>query len=868
MQVKIEKGKIRLSFKFDRDIINLCKHAGMRWSKYRKDWFIEDVYINRVCINKVFPGLMSIKDHSETKELVVPDYLMEHQANALSAATKCNRMGLYHDTGCHASGTGILMADGHIKKVEDVVVGDMLMGENGLRTVLSLKQGRETMYEIIPVKGNPFVVNESHILSLHTYARKYVKGSWKETGKNKYTWFSFIQNISVKDYLKKSITYQGFSKLRCCGVPEFLQSINSEDLTIRPYHLGLFLGDGSMERGPAIHNRHEEIYPAIEEIAKQFNIGIRKKEQSDSKGVSYFFTNGINAEYTENPIQHEFRKLGIDVHCRNKFIPHIYKTSSYDDRLELIAGLIDTDGYLSCNTYEYVSASKKLADDMTFVCRSVGLHVTISHKIVKDVTYYRLNVSGDTDKIPCRREKKKATTRMQIKSVLVTGFEVNKLDVNDYYGFTLDGDHLYLTEDFIVHHNCGKTLEALEIIKYHNVKTLVVCPLSLIEGAWIPEAHKWHPEIATANLWAEKKKSPIVFNRALQKNLCVINYEAFRTLDKKLSTCGFEMIILDESARIKSPKSSTAKKIISFCDSMKYVYLLSGVPAPNSELDYFNQIRAIDPTIWGRSFYKFQTKYFYQPGPFKWAIKKEYKNQLMADIKTVAEYVDKADVLDLPERTTSHRVFQLSPKEHKHYNEIKKYLVTMIDEGEAVTAPSAVTAIMKLRQLSSGFLLDEDKFHDIGDSKIKEMLQLIEDIGKKQVIIWIQFKHEAVMVKDALKKKGFDSGILNSTTTESEKQKYLKDFKAGNLQYIICHPKSVGYGHTLVNCSEAIYFSYSYSYDDDYQSRDRIYRYGQQEQCSYYYLVADKTIDSAILNSIRGKGNASMAILDYLKNKS
>jgi len=429
----------------------------------------------------------------------------------------------------------------------------------------------------------------------------------------------------------------------------------------------------------------------------------------------------------------------------------------------------------------------------------------------------------------------------------------------------------------------GKTLATLEIIKHHNVKTLVMCPLSLIEGAWIPETQKWYPAINASNLWLAKKRSYTHLAKKLEKDLCIINYESFRTINKVLAKANFEMVILDESARIRSQKSSTAKKVIEFCDNVQYVYELSGVPAPNSMLDYWTQIRILDPLLWGKSFYKFRTKYFYPTGygGYKWEVKPEYKEKLMEDIKTVAEYVNKADVLDLPERTDSMRVFQLSAEERKHYKNIKNELVTILDDGEVITSPSAVTALMKLRQIPSGFILDKilisgetdkkgrQKFktiaHNIGNSKINEFRTLVEDIGPKQVIVWINFKHEALQVVKALREMGVESGLLNSTATEKQKQEYLKAFKSGDLQYIVCHPKSVGFGHTLVNCTEAIYYSWDHSYDNSHQSRDRMYRKGQTKKCTYYYLLSDNTMDLPILKAVKSKENVSQAVLDYLK---
>ena len=429
----------------------------------------------------------------------------------------------------------------------------------------------------------------------------------------------------------------------------------------------------------------------------------------------------------------------------------------------------------------------------------------------------------------------------------------------------------------------GKTLTSLEIYRHHKVKTLVICPLSLIEGAWLNEIRNRYPDIDASNLWAAKKRSLLAFNKALEKDLCIINYESFRTVNYRLIEAGFEMAILDESARICSPKNiqgklqgskrinqSTAGKVIDFCDTIQYVYELSGVPAPNSMLDYWTQVRILDPMLWGKSFYKFRTKYFYPSGygGYTWEVKPECKDKLIADIKTVAEYVSKDDVLDLPEKTDSLRIFQLSADERKHYKNIKTELITVLDKGEAITSPSAVTAMMKLRQLSSGFLLHEDSVHDIGTSKLKEFNSLIEDLGQRQVIIWINFKYEALQVAGVLKKKGLESGILNSTTNENQKQEYLNSFKRGDLQYIICHPLSVGFGHTLVNCSDSVSYSTSYSYQNHHQSRDRIYRYGQKNRCSYYFLVADNTLDSVILKAVQKKENTSQAVLQHLKKNS
>jgi ATP-dependent DNA helicase DinG len=149
--------------------------------------------------------------------------------------------------------------------------------------------------------------------------------------------------------------------------------------------------------------------------------------------------------------------------CENKFIPQMYKTASRKDRLALVAGLIDTDGSLANGCYDYISKSSHLADDLAFVCRSLGFAAYVTPCLKQAQTgprrlYYRVCVSGDFREVPCRVGRKQAEARQQKKSVLRTGFKiVNTNTAEDFFGFTLSGDGRYLLDDFTVTHNSGKS---------------------------------------------------------------------------------------------------------------------------------------------------------------------------------------------------------------------------------------------------------------------------------------------------------------------------------------------------------------------------------------------------------------------------
>lgn len=352
-------------------------------------------------------------------------------------------------TGCHAKGTRVLMYDGTWKKVEDVKVGDQLMGEDSLpRNVLKLVRGRDKMYKIVPNRGKSFIVNSEHILSL-----KKTSESKEDPQKQS------IVNISVKEYLEKDRWFKHLHKLYRPEVISFNREINN--FVVDPYHLGLFLGDGCLRSGVIeLTTADEEIKEESLHIAKKYNLRIYSRKKIGSITEDIFFRN-IEGK---NVLREQFTKMGLMERTSNsKFIPEEYKYSSVENRLKLLAGILDTDGHFSSNCYDIVLASKQLLEDVAFVARSCGFFVSETEKIINKETYYRATISGNTDRIPVKIKRKVASDRKQKKNHLMTGFSVEELDVDNYYGFTVDGNNLYVMEDFIVSHNCGKSHALVEM---------------------------------------------------------------------------------------------------------------------------------------------------------------------------------------------------------------------------------------------------------------------------------------------------------------------------------------------------------------------------------------------------------------------
>jgi len=397
-----------------------------------------------------------------------PIELRDYQIGALYAMFDNKNGVIKAGTGagkCLAKGTKILMFNGSIKNVEDVVSGDQIMGPDSKpRNVLSTTTGREMMYDIIPTKGNKYTVNESHILSL------------KLTGKDRYHHRADngIIDISIKDYIKESNKFKHYTKGYRVGIDWDEQTLPSH---IDPYFLGLWLGDGSSSN-PAIHTVDIEIIEYLKSHAVEKSM--RLYEDVGLNMSSYRFTS-INGRLDggrgnhSNIMLNQMRDLDL---IKNKHIPEIYKINNRINRLQLLAGLIDSDGSLDNNCFDYLSKIQELANDVAFVARSVGLAAYVKEckksatngKPGNIGTYYRVSISGNVDMIPTKIKRKQGSRRQQAKNVLVTGIKVKSIGEGNYYGFQIDGDRRFVLGDFTVTHNT-------EIFnawcKYTNKKTLI-----------------------------------------------------------------------------------------------------------------------------------------------------------------------------------------------------------------------------------------------------------------------------------------------------------------------------------------------------------------------------------------------------------
>ena len=349
---------------------------------------------------------------------------------------------------CLGRGTKILMFNGELKSVETISKGDLLMGpDSQARYVLNTTKGYGPMFRIKHLHGIEYRANGNHILSLKKSRTEGMgaKGS--------------IVNISINDYLAKSGKYKSNYKVYKMAV-----EWPAKELPIDPYYLGLWLGDGGSDDS-RITSADQEIIGWLMEFARQNGMELHKYEGKRGTASYAIVTTHATKINRKDSMRVRLRKIGL---LGNKYIPELYLINNRQNRLRLLAGLIDSDGYYPMNQngpYEIVSKNKLLATQIKFLCDSLGYRTSLKSKraTIKSIKFecevYRIRFNGDVNEIPTILQRKTAKPWTDRKDWQVTGLKIEPDGDGEYFGFELSGDGLFLLEDMTVTHNSQMCLQ-------------------------------------------------------------------------------------------------------------------------------------------------------------------------------------------------------------------------------------------------------------------------------------------------------------------------------------------------------------------------------------------------------------------------
>lgn len=343
---------------------------------------------------------------------------------------------------CLARGTQVMMHDGTTKSVEYITEGEMVMGDDSSpRRVMGTSRGRSRMFKVIPKKGEPWVCNENHILSLKCSESK-MNGD-RKTVSSHYTKGSVV-DIPVKEFMAKSKTFKERYKQFSVGV-EF----EEKEVEFDPYIYGLWLGDGGVGN-PVLHNADKALVDHWCEYFKGLGYYIYIGGENSGLCRSYYARTGGSKHAFRNFVKGSSNHLGKEIRPE-------YMLNSREVRMQLLAGIIDTDGTSNGEGYSISTKWPGLGRDIQALARSLGFYAsfTAREKSIKSIgfsgMYYHVNIGGDCSEIPTKI--KSVHKRKSNKDHLCTSIEIEELPEDDYFGFEVDGNHRFLLGDFTVTHN-------------------------------------------------------------------------------------------------------------------------------------------------------------------------------------------------------------------------------------------------------------------------------------------------------------------------------------------------------------------------------------------------------------------------------
>jgi len=462
-------------------------------------------------------------------------YFKDLLAVMIDGGMRQEKFYVFTGNGCHAPGTEVIMYNGSVKKVEEVVVGDQLMGDdNKPRNVQELFHGTDDMYRISPVKGDSFIVNKDHVLSLRfTNLFSVVKRSDGYYANNPHwraKWFEkngehvpkpVSKTFPTKEEATAFVTQMMAEKTNetnakviypydvidvhvsnllewntwwttkgnvCLYKPAGVEfPAASEELALDPWMLGHWLGDGTSTGDSFTTADAEVVDYYVSNLPPNHSI-VEYAEKGKAKTYGIRFSGKRVGRYTcQNMFKNGLRSYNL---IKNKHIPEAYKTASRDVRLKVLAGLLDSDGTFQkhCKQYTINQKNERLMDDIVFVVRSLGFACykkQIQCKCCNNGvvgTYYQINICGKgIEEIPCIIPHKiMHEARIKKKDVLMNSFTMEHVEQGEYYGFELDANHRYITGDFTVHHNSNSKSKILELLQKSIGDLYCVLPVALI----------------------------------------------------------------------------------------------------------------------------------------------------------------------------------------------------------------------------------------------------------------------------------------------------------------------------------------------------------------------------------------------------
>lgn len=448
---------------------------------------------------------------------------------------------------------------------------------------------------------------------------------------------------------------------------------------------------------------------------------------------------------------------------------------------------------------------------------------------------------------------------------------VELAEVNDRYGFFYDT-------------RTGKTMMSYQImlnaLRNGAKRAVVICPSAIIKS-WKDDA-KQFPQLKVAAYYGDS----IDKANALRTPCHIMLWSMEIAADclNMLKAAKFDLCFVDESSKLKNRKSKISEAMLELSREIPRWYCLSATPAPNGEYEYYTQIKCIDPYAFPDAVGHFENRYFNDlsrnKNYKKLVIKPELKQSFMDMIAEYSIYVDQS-VMPTAGKEWFTVGFELPTELKQYYDRMRTEMYAEVG-GVTITADMAAAMRAKLNQITSGFIMDTDAIKEnklnklrgtyadekeryrLSDYRIDELDTLLKSFGDKKVVIWANYQEEFEMIEDLL---GTRARYIRGGCGVRDKEAYIDLFRNGNLQYLVCHPLSIGMGNNFTVSHTVVYYSMTDSWEALKQSSERVAGHisVQPNKCQYYIMLAKGSVDELIYDNVTHKRDDSTGFLNHLE---
>ena len=436
---------------------------------------------------------------------------------------------------------------------------------------------------------------------------------------------------------------------------------------------------------------------------------------------------------------------------------------------------------------------------------------------------------------------------------------INRIITDPYLGLFLD---MGLGKTVI-------TLTGLHSLKYYYWqirKVLIIAPKKVAESTWSKEADKWeHLKNLRISVVLGTAKQRLTALNA-DADIYIINRENTQWLVEYYGhNWPFDVVVLDESSSFKNHQAKRFKALKAIRPRINRIIELTGTPSPHGLTDLWAQIFLLDGgKRLGRTISVYRDMFFVpdkrnQTTIFSYAPKEGADEEIYRLISDICISMKAEDYLELPDLIYEDIPVKLDAKAQKAYQQMERDMLLEVDD-DLVTATTAATLTGKLLQLCNGAVYDEDgSVVPVHDCKLEVFMETIEQLNGQHALVFYYYQHDKDRILAALEKTGLKVKVYTDSKDETE-------WNAGNIDILLAHPASCGYGLNLQEGGHhVIWFGLTWALEEYQQANKRLHRQGQQFPVIVHRLITLGGVDEDVIKSLEGKDNAQENLLQALK---